>query len=242
MDNIRNVRKLLDNISFHKKEIHKTQDKLEDICFESSKGLNKSDILILTEIVQSGLIQNRGVIEGYQETALLIACSNGNTEAVKLLLDYDTYICYNTNQGCINEYAENSLLNAVDNNHLEIVKLLIEHKDGYDVENDEDSLMESLVRASNNGYIEIIKYICKYEFGHIDDRPIQKAVNDRDIEIIKILLKSDNRYKYALKTLQLINELNDTELQIHITDYIQKIHPNFDKNCEEDEDYDLCKY
>lgn len=146
-------------------------------------GLARSDTF--TTEVGDWLIENGADINYSNKngiTALTVACMEGNFEAAKYFVDKGINIKYNSDRG-------SDLKWAVQGENYEIIKMLLDLKIDYKDTN------WSFIEAVKRGLYESVKLflekgISPNFFGSYET-PLHVAVNRKDIQMAKILLKNN---------------------------------------------------
>ncbi|MBL4761031.1 MAG: ankyrin repeat domain-containing protein [Mariprofundaceae bacterium] len=105
-------------------------------------------------------------------TPLMVACTSGNEELVKILLANRAHV----NQQSSNVYYVNAFSTAACHGHLDILKLLIKNGANPFVKNAE-SIFDAADRAVNGGHIDIVEYLGERFYGRQYFRKV--AVRDR---------------------------------------------------------------
>ncbi len=106
----------------------------------------------------------------YGDTVLTLASCNGNTEIVKLLLQYENY-SERINLNIQNKYGTTALIYASLNDHTEIVKLLLQYKNYNERINPnlhDNRGNTALFYTFYNGYTEIKKLLKSYIYFRVN--------------------------------------------------------------------------
>lgn len=128
--------------------------------------------------------------EGY--TPLMIASYKGNTDIVKLLLEY------NASVDITNNYNYTALIYACIYGNLDVVKILLEHKADMYIETKlEKNYLTTLMIACSQNYTEIVRILLEngYDPNYKNQRGETAFIyyisieNNPSIEIIKLLLE-----------------------------------------------------
>ena len=125
-------------------------------------------------------------MEGSQETALIIACSKGYLNVVKMLLSKDANLEHKDKKGF------NSLLHAASSGHDVIIDLLLEK--GAKIEAEVDRTKDTaLSLACANGHIKVIDMLlnrgANKEHRNVSDySPLSQAASNGNIEAMELLL------------------------------------------------------
>ena len=92
--------------------------------------------------------------EGADRSALMIASENGDTETVKVLLEYGANV---DTQSVRDEWT--AMLFACKNGHTTIVKLLLEYKANICIQTQENRQLSALIVATQNGCYETVNVL-----------------------------------------------------------------------------------